>query len=62
MSDIYIVIHWNWIVFIIVVGYLIRKILSNKGSGGDYSFDFETSFWPIILIAYILIWGGIFWW
>lgn len=53
-------IHWNWIVFIIVVGYLINKIrLSRKES---YSIDFETPFWQIILIAYILIWGGIFWW
>jgi hypothetical protein len=58
-------IHWNWIVFIIVVGYLINKIRLSKernSGGGDYSFDFETPFWKLILITYILIWGGIFWW
>ena len=26
------------------------------------NFDIETPFWLIILIAFILIWGGIFWW
>lgn len=56
-------IHWNLIVFIIVLGYLGNKVYkSSKDSGGDYSFDFETPFWMIISIAYILIWGGIFWW
>jgi hypothetical protein len=57
-------IHWSWIIFIGVVLFLLYKIResSNESGGSYYSFDFETSFWSIILIAFILIWGGIFWW
>jgi hypothetical protein len=56
-------IHWSWLIFIGVVLFLSYKIRksSNEG-GGDYSFDIETPFWSILLIAFILIWGGIFWW
>jgi hypothetical protein len=56
-------IHWSWLIFIGVVLFLLYKIRksSNEG-GGDYSIDLETPFWLIILIAFILIWGGIFWW
>jgi hypothetical protein len=56
-------IHWSWLIFIGVVLFLLYKIRkSSNESGGDYSFDIETPFWSIILIAFILIWGGIFWW
>jgi hypothetical protein len=57
-------IHWSWLIFIGVVLFLLYKIRksSKENSGGDYRFDFETPFWLIILIAFILIWGGIFWW
>lgn len=57
-------IHWSWLIFIGVVLFLLYKIResSNESGGSYYSFDFETPFWSIILIAFILIWGGIFWW
>jgi hypothetical protein len=57
-------IHWSWIIFIGVVLFLLYKIhkSSNESGGSYYSFDFETPLWSIVLIAFILIWGGIFWW
>ena len=55
-------IHWHWIVFSIVVILLLVGILRDKGGGGSYSFDLETPLYIIFLIAFILIWGGIFWW
>jgi hypothetical protein len=56
-------IHWSWLIFIGVVIFLLYKIhKSSNSGGGDYSFDFETPLWSIVLIAFILIWGGIFWW
>jgi hypothetical protein len=57
-------IHWTWLIFIGVVLFLLYKIhkSSNESGGSYYSFDFETPLWSIVLIAFILIWGGIFWW
>jgi hypothetical protein len=57
-------IHWSWLIFIGVVLFLLYKIRksSNENRGGYINLDIETPFWLIILIAFILIWGGIFWW
>jgi hypothetical protein len=56
-------IHWSWLVFVPVVIFMIYKLIrSSRESGGDYSFDFETPFWFVALVAYVLIWGGFFWW
>lgn len=57
-------IHWSWPIFIGVVLFLLYKIRksANESRGGYINFDIETPFWLIILIAFILIWGGIFWW
>jgi hypothetical protein len=58
-----ITIHWNLIPFIIIVLLLLIKIRKSSGeSKGDYGFDIETPFYVILLIAFVLIWGGIFWW
>jgi len=55
-------IHWSWVIFIVVGGGLSYKaFLSNKEVRG-YGFDLETPLYIILLIAFILIWGGIFWW
>lgn len=57
-------IHWSWGVFVPVFITLVILIYRSKNDKhvGDYSFDLETPFWVIILIAFTLIWGGIFWW
>ena len=56
-------IHWSWLIFIIVVGGLSYKAyLSNKEPVSGYGFDLETPLYIILLIAFILIWGGVFWW
>jgi len=56
-------IHWSWIVFIFVIGFFLFKIISsNKESYSDYNFNLEPLLYTILLIAYVLIWGGIFWW
>lgn len=55
-------ISWTWLIFIFVVGLLLYNIGRDKGSSGSYSFDIETPFYLILLGAFILIWGGFFWW
>jgi hypothetical protein len=53
----------KWIIFTTIVILLLRKIsVSSKESTGDYGIDIETPFYVILLIAFILIWGGFFWW
>lgn len=56
-------IHWTWILFILVIAVGILRIRHNSSeSSGDYSFDLESPLIVILLIAFVLIWGGIFWW
>jgi hypothetical protein len=56
-------IHWSWVVFGIVAGFLVYKIWrENNYGGGDYNFDLVTPLYVILLIIFILLWGGIFWW
>jgi len=53
----------KWIIFTTIVILLLRKIsVSSKESTGDYGIDIETPIYIILLIAFILIWGGFFWW
>jgi K+-transporting ATPase A subunit len=56
-------IHWTWILFFAVIVAGILRIRHNSSeSSGDYSFDLESPLIVILLIAFVLIWGGIFWW
>lgn len=56
-------VHWTSIVFAVIVVLIILKIISETNKPrGDYGFDLISPFLLIILIAFILIWGGIFWW
>ncbi len=56
-------IHWTWILFIGVIVAIIGRIWWNsKNTYGDYSWDLESPLLVILLIAFVLIWGGIFWW
>ena len=56
-------IHWHWIVFSVVVILLLVGIFKESNvRTGDYGFNLMAPFLIIILIAFILIWGGIFWW
>jgi hypothetical protein len=53
----------KWIIFTTIVILLLRKIsVSSKESTGDYGIDIETPIYIILLIAFVLIWGGFFWW
>ena len=54
--------HWSWIVFAVVVLLLLIGIFKEEKNSGDYSFNLMKPFFAIILIAFVLIWGGIFWW
>jgi hypothetical protein len=56
-------IHWTWIIFIgVIVSILLRIKYNIKNTYGDYSWDMESPILVIVLIAFVLIWGGIFWW
>lgn len=58
-----ITLHWSWIAFTIIVAVLVIGIVKSANEPrGDYGFDITSPFLLIILIAFILIWGGIFWW
>lgn len=54
--------HWSWFVFVPVVCFLLWLVVRDTGPKGDYGIDIEKPFWAIILIAFILVWGGFFWW
>jgi len=51
-------IHWTWIVFGIIAVILIITIIGCRRERNDIA---EFVFW-IILIGFIALWGGIFWW
>lgn len=56
-------IHWTWIIFIGVILAIISRIWYNsKNMRDDYFFDLESPLLVVCLIAFVLIWGGIFWW
>lgn len=56
-------IHWTWLVFGAIIGAIILRLIYNENKiRGDYVFDLESPILIIVLIAFILIWGGIFWW
>lgn len=50
-------VHWSWLVFVPIVILLLIGIASNEGG-----LDLTGPFFFILLIIFISIWGGIFWW
>ena len=53
------------LIFGLIIGAFIGRIIYNiyfNPPVGDYSWDIETPILIMIAIAFILIWGGIFWW
>lgn len=60
-------IHWSWALFIVIAsGFIILIVRSRldhvRNPGGYINIDLITPFIVIAFIAFILIWGGIFWW
>jgi hypothetical protein len=61
-------VQWYNVVAIIVILILLYLSLKNNSDGGghgDYSFDMSwiiNAFWILILIIFVALWGGIFWW
>jgi len=63
-------IHWNIVVFVIVIILLgiwwLRDYISEDSGGLFSGIKYESSLEGfiafILMILYILIWGGIFWW
>lgn len=51
-------IHWTWIVFAAIVILIIVGMASMK----DDRFGIGGMLLLFLLIAFVLIWGGIFWW
>lgn len=57
-------IHWTTVLFGIICCILLYLTFKNHGEGGGYG-DISAIvniFFGIILLAFIAIWGGIFWW
>lgn len=54
-------IHWTWIIFIVVIIFIIGRIWYLKKTT-YYDYALESLLLVMILIAFVLIWGGIFWW
>lgn len=46
----------------IVVFFLWKIRKSYRENRGDWGMDFETPFWSLLLIIFLVAWGGIFWW
>lgn len=61
-------VQWYNVIAIIVILILLYFSLKNNSDGdghGDYSFDFSwiiNAFWILMLIIFVALWGGIFWW
>ena len=56
-------IHYTWLIFIgVIMAIILRIIYNQNNTHGDYSWDLESPLLVILLIAFILIWGGNFWW
>jgi len=57
-------IHWSWVIFVIVVGGLSYKayLSGSERSSGYLNIDLETPLYMLLIIVFILVWGGIFWW
>lgn len=50
-------IHWTWAIFVVIVLILLRGMFS-----GDDSLDIRPMIYSFLLIIFIVLWGGIFWW
>lgn len=62
-----ITIHWSWVLFIVIVAVFVILIVRSRldharNPGGYINIDLITPFIAIAFIAFILIWGGVFWW
>ena len=59
-------IHWNFIVYIIVALPLLIIMIINGGNWGHgkkaYRFGLYSFISIIAWIVWTLIWGGVFWW
>lgn len=56
-------IQYTNLIFTIIVFIIVVRIWYNGNQPRrDYSFDLETPLLLLVLVAFILIWGGIFWW
>ena len=56
-----ITIHWQWLVFIPVVVIILYLIFRDDGNSGIGA-GLDKILWCFALIAFILFWGGVFWW
>jgi len=54
-------IHFTWLIFIAIIAALLLGIFKERRAG-DYDYDLMPVFWLIMVIVFVLIWGGIFWW
>lgn len=51
------------VIFIVLIIFLLYMSFKSYGSGGTYDMSgFINIFWIIVTIAFVLIWGGVFWW
>lgn len=55
-------IHWTWFIFLGIIIFFVIRIGKTMKNNSDYSWDLEFPFLLILLVAFILIWGGVFWW
>lgn len=54
--------HWNVIVFVLVLIVGVGYLISGDEDHGGYLPDLGKPLCFIGLIIYTLIWGGVFWW
>lgn len=53
-------VHWTDIIFVVVVLFLLYKTYNRNEE--DYFSEVVQGFFGLMLILFIAIWGGIFWW
>lgn len=59
--------HWSWILFSVIVAIFVILIVRARldhvrNPGGYINIDLITPVIVALFIAFILIWGGAFWW
>jgi hypothetical protein len=58
--------HWQWAIFLpIMATLLVLLFVPRRSNHGNFTPDtsgLAALFWGVVLVIFVLIWGGVFWW
>lgn len=59
------IVNHDWLLFGVIMIVLLRLCFKDHSNGGGGYMDFSVLinfFWIFVTIAFVLTWGGIYWW